>query len=370
MRKALKTCSVLALCAALLTTAAAAAGGAEDPLVSLSYVRDQFLPAITSVFSERASRAAAEREAEHALIPERMRLWELAEGESLRLEEGQQMLVLSGSALLQVESGEVVNASEGRTALGGTLRTNNRYIVCEESAASAVAAGSVTLWADSDAVKTTPQPGEQPGEDPAELPGEDPEDPEAPPARPVFLDVPEDAWFYEDVYRAVERGLVNGMSADSYAPGGSLTAAQCVKLAACMHQLYAQGAVTLAPASEGDWYAPYADYAREQGILKTDYADYDAVLDRRDFVALFYRALPESEYPAINDVETVPDLSPEDAQFGEVLCLYRAGILSGYTNTPGFSEHAFGPESSITRAEVAAIMNRMFDAAARVSFTV
>ena len=60
-----------------------------------------------------------------------------------------------------------------------------------------------------------------------------------------FEDVKETDWFYNDVKIAVESGLVNGKSETSYAPGDNLTYAEAIKLAACMNQLYTDGAITL-----------------------------------------------------------------------------------------------------------------------------
>ena len=43
-----------------------------------------------------------------------------------------------------------------------------------------------------------------------------------------FTDVPETAWFYEDVRMAVESGLLHGRSQTRYEPEGSLTCAEAV----------------------------------------------------------------------------------------------------------------------------------------------
>ena len=68
--------------------------------------------------------------------------------------------------------------------------------------------------------------------------------------------------------------------------------------------------------------------------------------------------------------DAIPDVAADDDGADEIYAFYRAGILSGYTQTAGYAEHAFGPGSSITRAEVAAIMSRMFDKTVRLSFEI
>jgi len=179
-----------------------------------------------------------------------------------------------------------------------------------------------------------------------------------------FTDVPEDAWYYRDVYAAWESGLISGATADTFAPDDSLTCAEAVKLAACMHQLYTEGEITL---SGGDpWYLPYAEYAAGNGIITAvNSYDPDAVIDRSRFSAVFAEALPEGALSAVNDIPdgTIRDV-PKSAQNSEaVYTLYRAGILQG-----SGSDHRFYPSRPITRAEVSAVLTRMMHPEKRLSF--
>ena len=187
-----------------------------------------------------------------------------------------------------------------------------------------------------------------------------------------FSDVKHGAWYFDDVVSAYDRGLVSGMTATTFEPQGTLTGAQAVKLAACMHQLYYDGAVTLKNSDTGPWYRSYADYAVKNRIIYFELADYNATVTRREFVKIFYRALPPGAFNERNDIPdgAIPDVSIYDDGAEQVYAFYRAGILTGYTGTAGFAEHAFGADTTVTRAEVATIMNRMFDADARADFTI
>jgi len=49
-----------------------------------------------------------------------------------------------------------------------------------------------------------------------------------------FVDVPEDAWYHDEVVGAVYTGIVNGKSATEFKPDDLLTYAEAIKLAACM----------------------------------------------------------------------------------------------------------------------------------------
>ncbi|MBQ4645264.1 MAG: S-layer homology domain-containing protein, partial [Clostridia bacterium] len=49
-----------------------------------------------------------------------------------------------------------------------------------------------------------------------------------------YVDVPEDAWYHDEVVGAVYTGIINGKSATEFKPDDLLTYAEAIKLAACM----------------------------------------------------------------------------------------------------------------------------------------
>ena len=181
-----------------------------------------------------------------------------------------------------------------------------------------------------------------------------------------FDDVQPAAWYYEDVKYAVENGLINGKTENLFAPNSSLTGSEAIKLAACIHQLYVEGSVTLK--SGFPWYKPYVEYCKEKGIIAED-KNYpiDRPITRGDFVVIFANALPEEAYTQINDIEygEIPDVQEEGSEYYEAAYkLYRAGILTGSGKA-----HKLFPDNPIIRAEVAAIVTRMVDESRRVKFT-
>ena len=179
-----------------------------------------------------------------------------------------------------------------------------------------------------------------------------------------FSDVPADAWYRPDVEAACKSGLINGKTATTFEPGANITFAEVIKLAACLHQLYHNGTVTL-EVGKGDWYATYMTYALEHGIITADLsAEADIMASRADFVNIFYGAIAESEYAVINEVadNAIPDVKLSDPYAARIYAFYRAGILIG-SDAAG----TFNPESNIQRSEVAAILTRMLTASARRS---
>lgn len=179
----------------------------------------------------------------------------------------------------------------------------------------------------------------------------------------TFTDVPAGEWYYNDVKQAVESGLINGKTATAYCPNDNLSYAEAVKLAACMHQKYTTGAVTLQNGSP--WYQSYVDYAKANGIISKDYS-WNAKATRAGYMEIFAAALPAKALAAKNTVNdgSIPDVPMTHPQASAIYKLYRAGILQGSD-----SQHSCKPDSSIRRSEVAAILTRMMDSSKRLSFS-
>ena len=186
------------------------------------------------------------------------------------------------------------------------------------------------------------------------------------PTMPVnpFTDVIGTDWFIDDVIYAYSIGLIDGTTPSTFAPNSNLKYSEAVKLAACMHQLYTTGEVTL---ENGDpWYQSYIDYAKANGIIVGDY-DWEAIATRAGYIEIFANALPDSAYAEINNVAdgAIPDVPMDHPQAAAIYKLYRAGILQGNNST-----YSFSPDTGIRRSEVAAILTRMMNPDARIKFTI
>lgn len=180
-----------------------------------------------------------------------------------------------------------------------------------------------------------------------------------------FKDVPKNAWYYEDVCTAYSNNLINGKKADTFAPNDKITYAEVLKLAACMNQLYIDGAVTLK--NGNPWYQSYVDYCLTQKIiLPVSTYDYIATATREEFLKIFANALPKEAFAAINEVpeNSIPDYNSASMYANDIYMLYRAGILAGVNE-----KHELNPKASITRAEVATILTRMMYSDKRAKFS-
>ncbi|MDR3311406.1 MAG: S-layer homology domain-containing protein [Oscillospiraceae bacterium] len=192
-----------------------------------------------------------------------------------------------------------------------------------------------------------------------------------------FSDVPSGEWYYEYVREVTELGIIEGRTPDKFAPDANLRLSEAVKLAACLHSLYATGelpdpSVSTGTGAENDsesdygevlWYSPYVVYAIGNGILDEPYDDFEAYATRLEFAHIFANALPPEALAQTSDVPdgTIPDVPADSEYAADIYALYRAGILDGVDDYGHYV-----PGRTIVRREVAAVVARMANPALRI----
>ncbi len=336
--------ALLILSGILSASAAEPAGSAGDPLISKSYIDNSYTNAVLSgPFNTLADAMTVLRYKMSQISPSSggAGLALAMPGGTLSLSAGSGFTLLFGSARLASSEGTVLDLTEGSSvASGQNLSAGHRYLAAENTRATVsiitgvklALLGSVTLTSD---------------------------------APPPFTDVVDTMWHYTYVCYADKKNLVDGRTATLYVPDANLSIAEAIKLAACMHQLYNTGSVTLAN-DPSVWYKSYVDYAASNGITTKTYADYNVSITRSEFVTIFYAALPQSEYTQRNSVadNAIPDLKVTAANAERIYTFYRAGILTGSDGHGNFL-----PNTNIRRSEVATILTRMLEKDARLSIT-
>ena len=190
-------------------------------------------------------------------------------------------------------------------------------------------------------------------------------------AAPItFTDVSSGDWFYADVQKAVDTGLINGFENNTYRPNNNMTYAEAVKLAAVMYSLATTGSIKF---PKGDpWYKSYVDYAKNTGVISRNY-DWNEPATRAGYMEIFAKAIPDmpanagiQPLTAINSVPdgSIPDVSMSHSRAAAIYKLDRAGIVQGSDD-----QHNCKPYDYIRRSEVAAILNRMTNAGERIQFS-
>lgn len=183
------------------------------------------------------------------------------------------------------------------------------------------------------------------------------------PASAAFSDVPADAWYARDVEDIQDFGVLQGVGNGKFAPEGKLSLAQAITLAARTHARL--NSESIPSHSGGAWYQEYLKYADSKGICVSGEfgTGYDLNCDRMTMAKLFARVLPNATEKKLNTIDAIPDVK-RGADTEEVYRLYEQGVLTG-SDAYG----TFKPTSSITRAEAAAILNRVIHPEKRKTVT-
>lgn len=170
----------------------------------------------------------------------------------------------------------------------------------------------------------------------------------------LFADVPSSHWAQQHIATAYKLGLMNGTGSGSFSPSNNMTIAEAITLAARIHAIYYTGEEDFPRYDGGNWYDPYVNYARDNGIITENYA-YTRPATREEFVHIMAAALPEKALPAITSSVSFADAS-DIVYGGDVALLQRAGVINGIEDN---GEFYFKPWNTITRGEVAALVTRM-----------
>ena len=169
----------------------------------------------------------------------------------------------------------------------------------------------------------------------------------------MFTDVPTEQWYASEVKSTYELGLMQGVGGGLFQPDGNVTVAEAVTMAARASAINA--GETIDTSAGGEWYTPYVNYAvSKEFVASGQFDDYDRPAKRYEVAMLFENAMPDGYYTAINDVEAIPDVYETLPYSEDLLTLYNAGIVMGSDSYGNFR-----PEDNITRAEAAAIINRV-----------
>ena len=154
-----------------------------------------------------------------------------------------------------------------------------------------------------------------------------------------FKDVKVSSWFGKYVIDLYNDGIINGTSATTYAPNDTLTWAAALKLL-----LVSNGDLKAADATGADWSKNAIAKAAELALVAAD-LDGAKAISRLEFcqVAAKLNKLAESK----------TESKFTDCTDGYVMALVDAKVIDGMTAT------TFEPDASLTRAQIAKIIDQL-----------
>mgnify|MGYP002710012061 CR=1 FL=1 len=169
----------------------------------------------------------------------------------------------------------------------------------------------------------------------------------------VFVDVKTGDYFYDAVQWAVEKGITNGTSAETFSPEDPCTRAQIVTfLWRAAGSPVVNYAMDLSDVAGDAYYAEAVRWALSEGITTGTSADQfspDAVCTREQAVTFLYRAAGS---PAVSGESTFEDVGADDYYARAVAWAAQNGV------TNGISQVLFGTGSDCTRAQIVTFLYR------------
>lgn len=181
----------------------------------------------------------------------------------------------------------------------------------------------------------------------------------APAGKFPFYDVLETDWFYQAVLEVWQKGLMNGTTAVTFDPNGTVTRAQA---AAALYRLEGSPPVTVQnPFSDvrpGQWYEQGVVWAAGSGLVDgynaTSYAPWD-FLTREQLAVILFRYAQYKKWDvshvdslaAYTDAKEVSEGAREAVKWA-----VGAGFLKG-------SAGNLAPKGNVSRAEFALILQQL-----------
>ncbi|MDO4542640.1 MAG: S-layer homology domain-containing protein [Bacillota bacterium] len=178
-----------------------------------------------------------------------------------------------------------------------------------------------------------------------------------------FIDLSSAQWARTYIYNLVYRGVINGISADTFCPTENLTRAELVKMLCTIRGDDVNGYKGYSyfeDVAPGQWYAPYVNWAKDQNVTTGTSPETfgpDEPITREDFVTMLYRFTMTN---GVNLGDNGKEANFADAgsisehAVAAVSALCKADIINGYYEAGVF---VFKPKAFTTRAEGAKMLS-------------
>ena len=176
----------------------------------------------------------------------------------------------------------------------------------------------------------------------------------------IFLDVTPNAWYKDAVQYAYDNGLMTGVSDTEFAPEATTTRAMIVSILARLENVTTAEAAGFADVDDNDWYATAVNWAANVGVVN-GYEDNtfqpNTAITREQLAAMLmnYAACIGQDVSNRADLANYTD-QPSTWAEEAMQWAVAEGLISGVTNDQ------LQPQSSATRAQVAAILQRLLEA--------
>jgi len=357
LKRLLALLLVTALLASFGQAYAAAPGGADDPLISLSYLPDyisnilnkadnlieESLGKLKDTVTNRLGQMAATLPTGGNFAHNYKKLY-LSSGGTVTLRTGGSINLISGTARITGLTGSVINVSDGTVVgKGQMISANNRYFAAENTSAV------FTVFSESATLSVN-------GGYAAALSG----------ALPDGLDFTDigSHWAKDDILYLALNGYVNGMGQQLFEPNYKMSRAMFVTIIGriCGVNADAYPSAPFTDVNMSEWYGPYVAWAAQNGVVNgfedgTFLPNQSITREQMSLVIMRF-----ADFRGLQLADTVSASSFSDDYLisswakSAVYQAQRAGIIRGRDTG------AFDPKGTATRAEVCTMLFRYINA--------
>lgn len=172
----------------------------------------------------------------------------------------------------------------------------------------------------------------------------------------TFSDLSKEHWAYNNIMNLVEQNVINGYTDGTYKPEKEVTRGEFFKL--IMTALYEGNEFfEINNMNFGHWASPYVIEATMQGYMMNGASidGLDNYITRQEMVHILARVCIKNEikskvFKEIIEFSDINDLDKETSTY--INYVVMNGLINGYT------DGTFKANKSMTRAEVATVINR------------
>lgn len=187
----------------------------------------------------------------------------------------------------------------------------------------------------------------------------------------TFTDVQQGTWYYDAVMAMAQKGLVNGVGNNQFAPDKVMTRAEF--LTVIMRATYGSELSAMKTQEGAAWYSNAYTLALEKGILKRsefDSGNLTVGCSRQEMSLLLIRAYEAqgNRVDQLVDTSKIADWNSIGTYYREyVLKAYSLGLITGVD-----SKGTFSPQVSLPRSQASTVLYRLVEptARAKVDFSV
>ena len=177
-----------------------------------------------------------------------------------------------------------------------------------------------------------------------------------------FTDVSRNDWFYGDVSYVYENGIMDGVSAETFAPNATLTRGMIVTILYRMENKPAvTGASKFTDVDANEWYGAPVAWAAGNGIVtgysETTFGPNDPVT-REQLAAILYRYAVYKGMSAVTLEQNPSRFTDTDQISAYAVPAMNWAVGKGLING---ADGKLSPKASATRAQVAAIIHRYLE---------